>query len=48
MNEAYKIMITRGSDIKIIANQKIRRIIVQTMYDLTEEEIKVVEKCLNR
>ena len=36
-------MIMRVSDIKIIANQKIRRIIVQTMYDLTEEEIRVVE-----
>jgi len=36
-------MITRGSDIKIMVNQKIREIIVQTMYGLTDEEIKVVE-----
>jgi len=28
---------------EITVNQEIRKIIVQTMYELTEEEIKVVE-----
>ncbi|MFH1249761.1 MAG: hypothetical protein V1715_01510 [bacterium] len=37
-------MIMRVSDIKIIANQKIRRIIVQTMYELAKEEIRIVEE----
>jgi hypothetical protein len=42
-NDLMKTMIKRGSDIKIIVNQKIRKIIIQTMYGLTEDEIKVVE-----
>jgi len=36
-------MIMGVSDIKIRVNQKIRKITVQTVYGLTDEEITVVE-----